>query len=128
MPKFGCALMMVWLAICHPGFAAGPLPPSYIVKTAPEGLPQNSVISMIQTRDGYLWLGTTKGLARFDGHHYEVFNEWNTPGLGGNLIVHLFEDSRGGIWVGAGNAVTYIKDGQVTTLEIPGGPGGQLKS
>ena len=46
-----------------------------------EGLPQSSVISVIQTRDGYLWLGTTKGLVRFDGDRFTVFNEFNTPGL-----------------------------------------------
>ena len=46
-----------------------------------EGLPQSSVISVIQTRDGYLWLGTLNGLVRFDGNRFTVFDEENTPGL-----------------------------------------------
>jgi len=121
MPKFGFALMVAWLAFCRLSLGADPWPRSYIVDPAPAGLPQSSVISMIQSRDGYLWLGTRDGLARFDGNHYEIFNEWNTPGLGGNTIVHLFEDSRGGLWVGAGNSVTFIKAGRVATLDIPGG-------
>jgi len=113
--------MLVWLCsfcLASNSFAAAP---SYIVDPAPPGLPQSSVLSMVQTRDGYLWLGTVKGLARYDGTHYEVFNEWNTPGLGASVIVHLFEDSRGTLWIGAGNTVAFIKEGRFTTLEIPGG-------
>lgn len=121
MPKLGRLLLLVWLACCRLTQASEAPPPSYIVEPAPAGLPQRSVISMVQTRDGYLWLGTVKGLARFDGNRYEVFNEWNTAGLNSSTIVHLFEDSHGILWVGAGNTVAYIKNGQVTTLEIPGG-------
>jgi ligand-binding sensor domain-containing protein/signal transduction histidine kinase len=101
------------------GFAAN----SYIIDPAKSGLPQSSVISMVQTRDGYLWLGTVDGLARFDGNRYEIFNEWNTPGLTGNTIVHLAQDSQGGLWVGSVNGISRIKDGVVTPLEIPGGNG-----
>lgn len=122
MPKFGCARNLAKLGLLCLGLRAWAVEASYLVDLAPPGLPQSSVISMTQTRDGYLWLGTVKGLARFDGNHYEVFNEWNTPGLGGNTIVHLFEDSHGGLWVGAGNNISRIKAGKVTPLEIPGGP------
>jgi len=95
--------------------------PNFIVTPAPGGLPQNSVISLLQTRDGYLWAGTGKGLARFDGHGYEVFNEWNTPGLRGNIILHLFEDSRAGLWVGTDEGTFLIQRGQVTQVRIPDG-------
>jgi ligand-binding sensor domain-containing protein len=126
MPKFGCALILIALLASR---AMGAGSPSYLVVPAPPGLPQSSVIAMTQTRDGYLWLGTRDALARFDGNRFEDFNEWNTPGLGGNTIVHLFEDSGGGLWVGAkGGSVTFIKAGKVTTLEIPGGANGPLKS
>jgi ligand-binding sensor domain-containing protein/signal transduction histidine kinase len=90
------------------------------VKDSRQGLPQNSVIAMIQTRDGYLWLGTYGGgLARFDGTSFQPFNEGNTPGLPGNTIVFLFEDSRSNLWAGTdtGGAV-LIKDGRVTSLGI----------
>src|SRR5215475_1531712 len=53
-------------------------------------LPQSSVISIIQTRDGYLWLGTLNGLVRFDGIRFTVFDIANTPGLECNQIIHLF--------------------------------------
>jgi ligand-binding sensor domain-containing protein/signal transduction histidine kinase len=77
---------------------------------------------MVQTRDGHLWAGTSEGLARFDGHGYEVFNEWNTPGLKGNTIVFLFEDSRQALWVGTDEGVAVIHSGAVSQLQIPDGP------
>lgn len=75
---------------------------SYIVDVwgTEQGLPQSSVISITQTRDGYLWLGTLNGLVRFDGIQFTVFDENNTPELGSSRIVHLFEDSRGNLWIG----------------------------
>jgi hypothetical protein len=89
-----------------------------------DGLPQNSVIAMTQTRDGYLWLGTLNGLARFDGVRFTVFDESNTPGLNSSRIVSLFEDSRGYLWIGTETAgVALAKDGGVTSLDI--GQGGR---
>jgi ligand-binding sensor domain-containing protein/signal transduction histidine kinase len=84
-----------------------------------EGLPQSSVISIIQTRDGYLWLGTLNGLVRFDGIKFKVFDENNTPGLGGGRIVRLFEDSQTNFWVGTDTAgVALIQNGQVKNFQI----------
>ena len=87
--------------------------------TTAEGLPQNEVIAMTQTRDGYLWLGTLDGLARFDGGRFTIFNIVNTPGLNDNQIVNLFEDSRTNLWLGTKNdGVVLIKNGRVTSLGI----------
>ena len=74
------------------------------VWTSREGLPENAVISVIQTRDGYLWLGTLNGLVRFDGNRFTVFNEFNTPGLTSDRVVYLFEDSRTNLWLGLDTA------------------------
>lgn len=63
-----------------------------------QGLPQNSVNDMVQTRDGYLWLATYGGLARFDGSHFEVFRI--STGLSSIRIRSLFEDSKGRLWIG----------------------------
>ena len=84
-----------------------------------DGLPQNSVIAMTQTRDGYLWLGTVNGLARFDGDQFTVFDQGNTPGLDSSEIVKIFEDSRGNLWVGTATAGTVVvKDGRVNRLNV----------
>ena len=86
------------------------------VKETDDGLPQNSVIAMTQTRDGYLWLGTLEGLVRYDGFTFRVFNENNTPGLTSRRIVYLFEDSRRVLWIGTESAgIVMLKDGQFSS-------------
>lgn len=49
--------------------------------TTDNGLPQNSISSIIQTRDGYLWMTTFDGLVRFNGVQFKVFDKSNTKGL-----------------------------------------------
>ncbi|MBA3247242.1 MAG: hypothetical protein H0T63_04075, partial [Pyrinomonadaceae bacterium] len=68
--------------------------------TADTGLPQNSVYAITQTRDGYLWLATLDGLARFDGVRFTVFNKSNSPGIINNRFISLFETAGGDLWAG----------------------------
>lgn len=63
------------------------------------GLPQNTVNSMVQTRDGYIWLSTFGGLARFDGLTFTVFDVGNTPELKTNRFTKILEDSKGNLWI-----------------------------
>ncbi|MGH2524969.1 MAG: ligand-binding sensor domain-containing protein, partial [Anaerolineales bacterium] len=92
--------------------------------TDERGLPENSVIAMTQTRDGYLWLGTLSGLARFDGSQFTVFDEVNTPGLGSSRIVSLFEDNEGTLWIGTDTAGIYqAREGKLSRFEGFGGIG-----
>ncbi|MDD5141226.1 MAG: two-component regulator propeller domain-containing protein [Verrucomicrobiales bacterium] len=95
-----------------------------------EGLPQSSVISVIQTRDGYLWLGTLNGLVRFDGNRFVTFDEYKTPDLGSDRIVYLFEDSHTNLWVGTDTAVVaLVHDGVVKDFTVGrGGHEGRLVS
>jgi ligand-binding sensor domain-containing protein/tRNA A-37 threonylcarbamoyl transferase component Bud32 len=69
------------------------------VYTTGDGLPQSSVLSMVQTSDGYLWLATYEGIARFDGIRFRVFNTANTPEMTSNRIKSLLEDSNGNLWI-----------------------------
>ncbi len=64
------------------------------------GLPQDAVQSILQTRDGYIWLGTQEGLVRFNGVEFRVFNRGNTPDLRHDDIRAMFEDSDGVLWLG----------------------------
>ena len=66
--------------------------------TTDNGLPQNSVRDVVQTRDGYVWLTTFDGLVRFDGVRFTVFNKSNTAGLPGNRFTSLLEDRSGDLW------------------------------
>ena len=65
-----------------------------------DGLPQSSVLTIVQTHDGYLWLGTAGGLVRFNGTQFKVFTPNNSPGLPSNRILSLFEDHAGDLWIG----------------------------
>lgn len=68
--------------------------------TADDGLPQNSVYGIVQTADGYLWLATVDGLARFDGVQFSVFNKSNSPGIVNNRFISLAEDPSRNLWAG----------------------------
>jgi ligand-binding sensor domain-containing protein/signal transduction histidine kinase len=82
------------------------------VWTTADDLPQNSVTSIAQTRDGYLWLGTYGGLVRFDGVRFTVFDVASTPGLKSNGIQALLADRQGGLWIGTnGGGVSHYEDG-----------------
>ena len=61
--------------------------------TADNGLPQNSVRDIVQTRDGYLWLTTFDGLVRFDGVRFTIFNKSNSPGIITNRFEYLHQDA-----------------------------------
>src|SRR5687768_16620034 len=75
-----------------------------------EGLPQSSVESIAQTPDGYLWLGTQEGLARFDGVRFVVFDRANTPALGHNRITALAAGAEGALWIGTeGGGLTKMQ-------------------
>src|SRR4051812_9061133 len=63
------------------------------------GLPQNSVHSIVQTRDGFIWIATEEGLARFDGINFAVFNKQNTPQFNSNYVRSLLEDRQGALWI-----------------------------
>jgi signal transduction histidine kinase/ligand-binding sensor domain-containing protein len=64
------------------------------------GLPQNSIYALLQSRDGYLWLTTSDGLVRFDGVRFTVFERETTKGLDSNRLMALFEDREGALWIG----------------------------
>lgn len=70
------------------------------------GLSNNSVISCIQDKMGFLWFGTKDGLNRFDGHYFKVFRKTNKPGSIGNNFIHaLYEDAKGNLWIGTERGV-----------------------
>jgi ligand-binding sensor domain-containing protein/AraC-like DNA-binding protein len=71
------------------------------------GLPHGKVCALVQSRDGYLWLGTPAGLVRFDGVRFEVYSHLNTPLLENSRILSLCEDGQGVLWIGTDGGGLY---------------------
>lgn len=102
----------LWLLIfvLKASLLAASIPGDYLTDTwtSENGLPDNSVTAIAQTPDGYLWIGTYNGLARFDGVRFVPFDPANTPALQHARIRRLYVDGRGTLWIN-----TY--DGSLTT-------------
>src|SRR6185503_5798032 len=78
------------------------------------GLPQNTVHSIAQTLDGYIWVGTEEGLARFDGVKFTIFDKQNTPELRSNYIRALLADRSGALWIGTAEGLLRAQNGKFT--------------
>lgn len=84
--------------------------------TTANGLPQNTVTGVVQTPDGYLWLSTFDGLARFDGVRFTIFDRGNTKGIVNNRFARLVADREGAFYaITEDNVVTVYRDGQFTS-------------
>jgi len=84
-----------------------------------DGLPDNAVTATVQTHDGYLWIATYGGLARFDGVRFTIFNNANTPELQSDRITSLYEDRKNTLWIGheRGDLTSY-HDGKFTAQSV----------
>ena len=120
------SLLFSVMLLSEPAFALDPQKAitQYLHKEwGPEqGFTQRDVFSIVQTRDGYLWLATIDGLVRFDGMRFTVFNKTNTKELGQNYLKVLFEDRAGALWIGTyGSGLTQLKDGKFTSYTTDAG-------
>src|SRR5436190_13092578 len=73
--------------------------------TTEDGLPQHQISCLKQTRDGYLWIGTHFGLARFDGVRFISFDESTNLEITNESIDALAEDTEGTLWIGTDDGV-----------------------
>jgi ligand-binding sensor domain-containing protein/signal transduction histidine kinase len=104
-----------WLSICA-GCCIGLRADSLAGYTrhlwqAADGLLEQTVQAIAQTPDGYLWIGTTGGLLRFDGVHFKVFSRQNTPAIYENSVFCLTVSHDGALWIGTdgGGLVRYAQ-------------------
>lgn len=82
------------------------------------GLPEQTVQAFAQTPDHYLWVGTTGGLARFDGAHFTIFNRENTPAFGENSVFCLLTARDGSLWIGTeGSGLLHYRNGLFTRFD-----------
>ncbi|HKV37610.1 MAG TPA: two-component regulator propeller domain-containing protein, partial [Blastocatellia bacterium] len=95
--------------------------------TTDNGMPQNSVNSILQTRDGYLWISTNDGLVRYDGARFTIFNRGNTAGMNENRCYRLLEDSEGVLWVRAEFGLMSYSNGSFHSYTVDDGlPEGRI--
>ncbi len=90
----------------------------YQVWRTDSGLPQNTVRSVLQTADGYLWLGTEGGLVRFDGIDFVTFNVENTPQFQSDLVYDLQQDAQGALWISTGTGLLRYQAGTFTAYTM----------
>ena len=84
-----------------------------------EGLSQNTIKSIIQDSNGFIWVGTYNGINKYDGYsmvHYKFLNDVNS--LSSNIIISLFEDKDGYIWAGTTNAGLNRIDPRTGKIEV----------
>ncbi len=95
-----------------------------------DGLPQNYVYTVIQSRDGYLWIGTRSGLARFDGVRFTAFDDRIPGQFKESEVWALAEDRDSALWVGTyGGGLTRLHNGRFTTFDTGDGlPSNRIRS
>lgn len=86
--------------------------------TQDDGLSNNAVRAVLRDSRGYVWMGTSNGLNRYDGQNYvEIIIDGGIPD--NNYITTLMEDSMGRIWIGTAAGVCLYKPGQDNALRFP---------
>jgi diguanylate cyclase (GGDEF)-like protein len=91
------------------------------VWTTDAGLPQTSIYAVAQTSDGYLWVGTESGLARFDGVRFTVYSRRNTKALPTDYIARLLGARDGSLWIATDSGLVHQKNGVWTTYTVHDG-------
>ena len=111
-------MMVLLLANRVPGQGSG----DYLVSvwTRDDKLPSSSVTAIAQTLDGYLWIGTYNGLARFDGVRFATFDPNNTPALQRARVRRLLPDGSGRMWINTYDGSLTLFDKGKFTLEWQG--------
>ncbi len=83
------------------------------------GLPTGEANVVMQTGDGYIWVGSYGGLIRYDGTRFRNFSE-EKDGISSSSVRALFEDSKGRLWIGTNDAGVFVyENGSFTKIENP---------
>jgi signal transduction histidine kinase/ligand-binding sensor domain-containing protein/DNA-binding response OmpR family regulator len=119
------SITVLLLLLIVPTIALDPQKPitqyGYDIWTYKQGLPDNAVVALDQTPDGYLWLGTPVGLLRFDGVRFTF--QGQLPERASHLpsISSLCVTKDGSLWAGTWDGLMHVKDGVVTTYRRDNG-------
>ena len=113
--RFWLLASLVLLCLAHTAAAIDPRRElSHYIRDqwgSSKGFPGGQVFAITQTPDGYLWIGAEKGLVRFDGSNFRLFNNANVPLLPVGPVRGLVTDSEGALWIqGEGSRLLRYRD------------------
>lgn len=83
-----------------------------------EGLPNNFILSIAQSNEGFILIGTQEGLSKFDGQNFILFNKKNKPQLKENIIQIVFVDKENNIWLGTNKGLYKMKNWEIFPFPI----------
>jgi signal transduction histidine kinase/ligand-binding sensor domain-containing protein/CheY-like chemotaxis protein len=113
-------LVSSFMPLCALDPSRAPHQYGYDEWTVLAGLPNNTIRALVQTRDGFLWVGTPEGLARFDGLRFTSFDRTVVPELKNSVVYGLGEDADGTLWIGtSANGLATFRDGRFRRLDFP---------
>lgn len=103
-------MLSVWLS----GARAEPIPieRDFIIRTwrTENGLPDDRVLSLLVDRRGFVWVGTRKGVSRFDGGRFVTWSRSTHEAIVSEECLALAEDREGTIWVGTADGLIRLSD------------------
>lgn len=121
------ARIVPWVTLLLAGFtpAAFALDPDSALTTyrhevwrEDQGLLQSTINSILQARNGYIWLATYYGIVRFDGVRFTVFDTATTPAIQANRVRALAEDRDGTIWIATAKGLSQLRDGAFSIFPL----------
>ena len=117
-----CILIAGW-ALGESGLNPDKALSQYILETwsARDGLPGDEIEAIAQTGDGFLWLGTSRGLARFDGNRFRLPDSHFYPNLATDRIKALCAHPKTGLWVAAVTGLYRRFQGKWEKIQGPAG-------
>lgn len=107
-----CCVWVAGLEVLSGAAPRGPVEMTVRVWRPEDGLPDRTVTAVWQTRDGYLWVGTPKGLARFDGVRFRAVRPWGSEAGEPLAVTVLCEDGQGRLWVGTQGSGLFVWEGE----------------
>jgi len=112
-PKIYWHIILILLLLCCCSTSDFAQHATYYQFNTENGLPSNETYKIIEDRNGYIWIATDRGIAKYDGYNFQVFT--TEDGLTNNVIFWIYEDHKGRIWFsGMDNSLCYYENGKIT--------------
>lgn len=127
MPPVKLSLLLIVLAALMPHGCCASAVTHFSARRwhAKDGLPHNAVIALAQSRDGYLWVGTADGLAKFDGFKFTSVDFESVAGRGNRSVTALCSGLDGSLWAGTSESgLLRLKEGRWTHFRQTNGLAG----